>query len=154
MYTILDLIDKAIIIAKKRKIMYKKIASLDSQHVSTTMIANILSKNAEKTIVFYEKLKSEVADGQEAIDFVTYDKISFLTNEFKRRFESPNIYDVKNLLEFSLEFEKQVIALFIDIQGRLIHNSYDVEKNAYKTLHSIIQSKQKHINNLQMYIKK
>jgi len=154
MYTALDLIDKAIIIAQKRQTMYKKISSLDSQHFKTTMIANTLARDAEKTVVYYEKLKIEVADGQEEIDFATYDKISFLINKFKRRFESPNIYNVENLLTFSFNFEQQVIALFIDIQGRLIHDKYDVEKNAYKIFSSIIESKQKHINSLQIYIKK
>ncbi|MBF8982896.1 hypothetical protein IZY60_05050 [Lutibacter sp. B2] len=153
MYTTLDLINKTIIIARKRQDMYKKISSLDSQHFTTAMIANTLVIDAKKTLLYYEKLKMEVEDGQEEIDFATYDKISFLINEFKRRFVSPTIYDVENLLKFSLDFEKQVIALFIDIQGRLIHDKYDVEKNTYKILSSIIEAKQKHINNLEMYIK-
>ncbi|QZY55654.1 hypothetical protein [Crassaminicella profunda] len=153
-YTGMDLINKALIIAKKRYEMYKNISKVMEEDFKIAIVANILVRSVEKNIDYYEKLKLELENDDDEIDFHTYDKISFLFNKFSQRFENPVIKDIDEFLRFSLDFENQVVAFYIDIQGRLVKKAEDTEKKAYKILSSIIEEKQKHINNLQMFIKK
>lgn len=153
-YTAIDLIKKAIIIAKKRHEVYKKISKDMEKNFKVAVAANILVRSVEKNIDYYEKLKMELENDDEYIDFDIYDKISHLFNKFSQRFENPEIRDVEDFLEFSLSFERQVVAFYIDIQGRLVKRAEDTEKKAYKILSSIIEEKKNHIKNLRMYIKK
>ncbi|MCT4605478.1 MAG: hypothetical protein N4A64_05105 [Marinisporobacter sp.] len=153
-YTGIDLIKKAIIIAKKRCEVYKNISKAMEKNLKVRIVANILVRNVKKNIEHYEKLKIQLENDDETIDFDTYDKISSLFNKFSRRFENPDIRNMEDVLEFSLSFERQVVALYVDIQGRLVKNAEDTEKKAYKILSSIIEDKKNHIKNLQMYIKK
>ncbi|QXM06584.1 hypothetical protein [Crassaminicella indica] len=152
-YTVIDLINKAIVIAKKRYEMYKNIGEIMEQDFRVTLAANILVKSVAKNIAYYEKLKLELEKDDEVIDFATYDKISFLFNKFLQRFESPEIKNVKEFLEFSVDFEKKIVAFYIDIQGRLVKKQEDTDRKAYKILSAIIEEKQNHIKNLQMFIK-
>ncbi|TCO74773.1 hypothetical protein [Marinisporobacter balticus] len=153
-YNIIDLMNKIILVAKKRKEMYEKIRFSTSRTMKVSVVATILVKDVQKTIDYYEQLKIEIEKDEEEIDFFIYDKISFLINTFQRRFISPDIQDTEELLKFSLDFEKQVVALYIDIQGRIIQKEEDHKTKTYKILCEIIEKKQNHIKNLQKFIKK
>lgn len=153
-YNTIDLINKIIFVAKKRKEMYKNISLEGSKTFKVSLVANILTKDVEKTIEYYEQLKIEFENDIDEIDFFVYDKIAFLVNVFQRRFINPDVKDIESLLEFSMDFEKQIVALFIDMQGRLLQKEEDSEMKAYKILSDIIKRKQKHIRNIQKFIKK
>jgi len=153
-YNAIDLLDKTIYIAIKRKEIYESIAEENSSNTTLLLISKVLIKNVEKNIHYYEKLKMEIdEDILEEIGFADYDRIAFLINEFNTKLLVPNISDVKALMKFSLEFEKLLYALFIDIQGRLVHKEEDAESMTYKMLSNIITRKDEQIKSLEKAIK-
>lgn len=153
-YNVLDLLDKAINIAEKRKKIYNEEITNILKDSSLYMLMNVLIKNVDRTIEYLEKLKLETDNltGEE-IDFDIYDKISFLINEFNQKLFIPKNLNIKTLLESSLNIEKNVLALYIDIQGRLVKKKKDTETNAYKLLSKVILQKEKKIEDLQTFIK-
>ncbi|MCJ7688080.1 MAG: hypothetical protein MUO60_01945 [Clostridiaceae bacterium] len=58
----------------------------------------------------------------------------------------------KDFLNFSLGLEKEILALFLDIQGRLIKTSSDTTSTSYIILSNIINTKTKLIENLESHI--
>jgi len=51
-------------------------------------MSTVLIKQMDKTIEYYEKLKKVISGMEfEEIDFVIYDKMSFLIDEFNRKVE-------------------------------------------------------------------
>ena len=85
-YNVLDLLNKAINIAEKRKRTYNEAILNISKNSSLYILINVLIKNIDRTIEYYKKLKLETntVTGEE-IDFDIYDKISFLINEFNQK---------------------------------------------------------------------
>lgn len=149
-YNVLDLVDKAINIAEKKKTLYSNFNS--SNDINLKILANVLIKNCDKTIEYYKNFKIVYNNElDEEIDFSIYDRISFLVNEFKGKASIPNIANNKELFTFALNFQKQVLGLYLDIQGRLIKNEKDVQSAAYKVLSDIIEYKKKNIQNLEEY---
>lgn len=153
-YNVLDLLDKAINISKKKKGLYSSALVDVPKNSSLYIFLNILIKDMDKTIDYYKSLKLETNSltGEE-IDFVIYDKISFLINEFDQKIFIPEKLNTKTLLNVSLDIEKNVLALFIDIQGRLVKNKEDTKTNAYKILSKVILKKDKKVKDLQNFIK-
>lgn len=88
----------------------------------------------------------------DVIDFGIYDKISFLINQFNLRIYIADAKTPKDFLNFSLGLEKEILALFLDIQGRLIKTSSDTTSTAYIILSNIINTKTKLIENLESHI--
>jgi hypothetical protein len=155
-YNVLDLVDKALELAKKRKEIYIHIKNTNPKNRAMKVIANTLIKGIDKNINCYNNLKIQIKENEhelEEINLVVYDKILFLINQFKRRLVNPNITDVKGLLEFSLDLENQIYALFIDIQGRLVQKKEDTKTNAYKILSDIIVEKGEYIKGLEKFAK-
>lgn len=153
-YNVLDLLDKAINIAEKRKKLYNDALFKTSKNSSIYVLINVLLKNMDRTIEYYEKLKLEaVTVTGEEIDFVIYDKISFLVNEFNHKLFIPENLTTKILLESSLDIEKDILALYIDVQGRFVKNEGDTRTNIYKILSSLILQKQKKVTELEAFIK-
>lgn len=89
---------------------------------------------------------------QEIIDFDIYDKISFLINQFNLKMYKTDAKTPKDFLSFSLGLEKEILALFLDIQGRLVKTSSDTTSTAYLILSNIINTKTKLIENLESHI--
>jgi hypothetical protein len=153
-YTVIDLLDKAINIAKKRKKLYSTALIDTSKNSSLYILLNVLIKNVDKTVEYLENLKLEANNVIcEEIAFDVYDKISFLINEFNQKLFIPETLNIKTLLESSLDIEKNVLALYIDIQGRLVKRKEDTETNAYKILSKVILQKEKKIRDIGEFIK-
>ncbi|WP_099187700.1 hypothetical protein [Tepidibacter mesophilus] len=153
-YNTIDLIDKAIDMAEKRKGIYKHIANDNPQNKGISIVVNTLVRGLDKNIECYNRLKIYIEQNEEVseeIDFLIYDKILFLVNQFKKRLMNPKISDTKSLLKFSLNLEKEIYALFIDIQGRLIIKEEDVETNTYRFLSNIIKEKEEYLENLEAF---
>ncbi|SHK77046.1 hypothetical protein SAMN02745163_04431 [Clostridium cavendishii DSM 21758] len=152
-YDITDIIDKAINIANKRKKIYIKIAET-SNNDCVKVFSNVLVKNVDRNISYYETLKSQVTNNTiEEIGIDIYDKISFLINEFNNRHYTPEINNTKDFLKFSINFEKDIDALFIDIQGRLVKTSNDTDSITYNSLYEIIKAKENLIKSLEQLSK-
>ena len=149
-YNIIDIIDKGIVIANKRKSILEKVVKENTDMSSLDVVSKALIKGIDKNIQYYETLKKEAGDTEfEEIDFVTYDKISFLISEFTKKICVPEIKNVRDYLRFSLELERDVYSLLVDIQGRFVKSTSDIHTKTYKILSDIIDNKRKRIEILQ-----
>lgn len=149
-YNVADIIEKAVNIAVRRRAVYQKIGQDKGDILSIKILTKVLSKEVNKTIEYYETLLNLVNDRDfEEIDFSIYDKISFLINDFNNRINTENVRNARELLNFSLEMEKAVYSLFLDIQGRFVKTGDDVRTNTYRILTDIIENKAKHIEMLE-----
>jgi hypothetical protein len=149
-YNVVDLIDKAIDIAIRRKNILEDIGheKLDIQAIQ--IMSKVLSKEICKTIEYYETLKKELNNADiEEIDFVIYDKISFLINEFNKRIYASEINNVREYLKFSIDLLRDTNSLLVDIQGRLIKNIWDINTKTYKILSDLIRNIEGHIDTLE-----
>lgn len=116
---------------------------------------NIFIKNLNKSIQYYKNLKEEIKNlPLEEIDFVIYDKISFLIDTFNRKEIVTESMSAKDILECCLNFQKDTLALYIDIQGRLIKNENDVKAKTYKIIEDMIREKEKYVKDLEEFSNK
>ncbi|PRR82273.1 hypothetical protein [Clostridium vincentii] len=153
-YNVIDLINKAINISIRKQHIYENIKQQKGDIPYMEIVLTVLIKQIDKTIKYYEILKNEVANKDfEEIDLGVYDKISFLINEFNQKISEPQINNVRNFLEFSLNLEKDTYALFIDVQGRFVKNASDINTNTYIILTNIINKKADFITTLEENIK-
>lgn len=149
-YTAVDIIDKAIEISKRRIKAYERIEKENKDVPYVKIISKVIIKEAHKTIKYYEDSKRIVGNENfEEIDFNTYDKISFLINQFNQRNYSLEFTNAKDYFKNLLEFQRDVRTLYVDIQGRLVKNADDVHKRTYEVLSDIIDYKTEQIRKLQ-----
>jgi len=138
-YTAIDIIDKAINIENKRKIINKNIVAKNQVSPAIKLISKVLCTKIDEIIKYYEELKEEIKDTElEEIDVRTYDKMSFLMNEFNESVFAPKVTNVREYLECSLELANNKYSLFIDMQGRLFNNTSDTNTKTYEILSKII----------------
>lgn len=153
-YNVIDLIDKAIDIAIRKKHLYEIIGEQQCDIPSIKVMSKVLMKDIDRSIKYYETLKKEIGYTEfEEIDFDIYDKISFLINEFNSRLNILEVHDVREFLNFSLTLERDTYSLLINIQGRLIKDKNDVYTKTYIILSKSIENKARHIETLQKVIK-
>lgn len=153
-YNVMDVINKAINIAVREKAIYESIGQRKCDIPSIEIISKVLAKEIDKTIKYYEELKSEVSEAKfEEIDFYIYDKISFLIDEFNKKIYATEINNIKEYLKFSLALEKDGKSLLIDVQGRFVKNTSDMHTKTYKTLSAMIDNKENLITMLEKVIK-
>lgn len=153
-YNIKDILDKAILISSKRKAEYKAITDKKADEPSIKVMSLVLTRQEDKTIKYYEKLKGSLNDRDlEEIDFGVYDKMSFLINEFNNRTYESNINNVQDYLKFLIHMQKDVYSLLVDIQGRYVRDIKDTDTNTYKILSKIIKNKEEEIGALERTIK-
>jgi hypothetical protein len=152
-YNIIDVIEKAINIEKKGKIQIQREIAENEIIPAIKLISKILCNEIDETIRYYENLKEEVKNIEaEEIDIRTYDKISFLINEFNKRIYQINVVSVRNFLKSLLDLSKDKYSLFIDIQGRLVNNSGNAKTKTYDVLSKIIKKMQNQINDIEKTI--
>lgn len=152
-YNIIDIINKSINIAVRRKAEYEDIGKKCNKQ-SIKIMSVVLVKQLDKSIQYYEKLK-KVTSGMEfeEIDFVIYDKMSFLIDEFNRKVYKPEINNVRDYLKFFLDLEKDLYSLLVDVQGRFVKDTSDVSTKTYTILSHIINNEASHISTLEKMLK-
>jgi hypothetical protein len=153
-YNVVDVINKAINIAIRKKDIYESIGQRKCDIPSIEIMSRILAKEIDKTIKYYEELKNEVSEGKfEEIDFYIYDRMSFLIDEFNKKIYATEINNIKQYLKFSLSLEKDGKSLLIDVQGRFVKNTSDIHTKTYKILSDMIKNKDNLITTLENIIK-
>lgn len=153
-YNVVDLIDKAINIAIRKRAIYENIEQEKRNTPCIQIISKVLLKQTDKTIEYYKTLKKEVADKEfEEIDFGIYDKMSFLINEFNKKIYIIEVSNVRDYLKFSLDLERDIHSLFIDIQGRFVKNSSDIHTKTYEILGDMINTKAEYIKTIEQTLK-
>lgn len=151
-YSIIDIIDKSIAITCKRRELYAEISVQNDLPPSVKILSKVLVNNVDKRLLYYGKLKNDVNDEVvEKIDFAIYDKISFLISQFNLRVYSTIATTPKEFLSFSLHLEKEILALFLDIQGRLVSKANDTSSKTYLILSDMIKTKAKLIVDLESH---
>lgn len=152
-YDIRDVIDKALNVASKRKELYTSLMDINPD-IRVRFVINTLLIQVDKDINSFHGIRHSITDEfAEEIDFDIYDKISSLVYQFNRTLIKPNIRNSDELLEFALDVEEKLYALFVDIQGRLVKDGSLVESQAYLMLTEIIKVKEKNIKNIRYFIK-
>ncbi|MDP4089111.1 MAG: hypothetical protein Q8930_07555 [Bacillota bacterium] len=154
-YNVIDLLNKAIAIASKKKLIYEDIGRKCLDIPAVKVMSKVLAKDVDKNINYYKELVGETENNEfDEIDFSVYDRMSFLINEFARKVYVPEINGVRELLKFSLELERDSHSLLIDLQGRFVRNEQDIYTKTYMVLADIIKDKEKHISMLEKMLKK
>ena len=153
-YNVTDVINKAIKIAIRKKDIYESVGQNKCDITSIKIMSKVLTKEIDRTIKYYEELKNEVSEEKiEEIDFYIYDKMSFLIDEFNKKIYLTEINNNKEYLKFSLDLEKNGRALLIDVQGRFVKRTSDVDTKTYKILSEMITNKDKLISTLEKFLK-
>ena len=150
-YNVADIINKAIKIAIKKRTIYENIGQEKCDIPSIKIISTVLIKQINKTIEYYESLVKEIDNMEfEEIDFSIYDKMSSLINNYNKRIDVAEITNVREYLKFSLDLEKSIYSLQMDIQGRFVKNESDIHTKTYQIdgdglqgfIHDVIQCNQ------------
>lgn len=155
-YNVIDIINKCIYIENHRRDRLISMNNKENISMKLKIIIKVFLKDIDRIINYYNQLKKNVkVEELQEIDFRTYDKISFLINEYIMTIDSINInvYSVKEYLKISLELAKDKYSLFIDLQGRLYNNTKDNHYKTYEILSEIIKYTQSHINMIEKTIK-
>lgn len=152
-YNIIDIINKTINIENRRKFKIKSVIAKNQVIPSVKLISKILCDEIDETIRYYEKLKEEIKNTEiDEIDVRTYDKMSFLINEFNNRENVIEVTNVRSYLKSSLNLAKNEYSLFIDIQGRLVNNTSNTDTKTYEILSKIITNIMNQIRDIEKTI--
>lgn len=146
-YNVIDIINKCIYIENDKRKMFEVFLDDDNVSMKLKVLIKVLVKDMDRIINYYNQLKEEILESElEEIDFRTYDKISFLMNEYNIRMHSINLNNVsaREYLKIFLELARDKQSLFIDLQGRFYNNAKDSQSNTYKILSRIIEYTKHH----------
>ena len=113
------------------------------------MLGKVFDKESRKMIDFYKTKELELNNSKlEEIDFRTYDKISFLFNEFFSIMFIPVVEKPKEYMNYALQLSSNQLALFLDIQGRLVNNSNRADGITYNVLSDIIVKLEQRVDSI------
>lgn len=148
-YNVNDIIEKTVKIEEKRILMINDLINENNNLPTINLLGKVFEKECRKMINYYREIQSEINDTElEEIDFRTYDKISFLINEFCNKMYMPMVETPKEYLSNALRMAGDELALFIDIQGRLVNNLNNVNGITYNILSRIISKLKTHVENI------
>ena len=129
--------------------MYER-ATDDEGDIRNRMVLGVFIKSTEKEIRHCDEMLSSISDQMAGgIDFDVYDKISFLVNQFSRTLVMPKTHDRRQLVAYALNQEKAVLALLLDIQGRMMMQERMTESVAYYVLSELIEIKKAFIDKME-----
>jgi hypothetical protein len=156
-YNVIDLIDKVKKIANRKRTIYESLGQKKCDIYDITSIeimSRVIAKEMENTVKYYEELKNEVSENKiEEIDFFTYNKMSFLIDEYNKNIFVTDINNIKEYLKLSLDLEKDGKSVLIDVQGRFVQKTSDTQTKTYKVLSYMIINKENLISRLEKSIK-
>ena len=154
-YNIVDLLGKLKTLEENAFHMYSSMASAEGcPDIRLCTAAKVLAKEEERHTRFYRRLIEQAEQQPETeIDFSIYDKASSLVEGFRKMIVKPQVTSVQELIQFAVEFEKDNVALLIDIRGRMVKREEDHIDFNYLTLTELILEEQKHVDMLKGFIK-
>ena len=117
-YTAIDLLDKIIYTGGKNKNMYDDSLEKLQKNTPNYLVIKVISRNLGISIEYYRKLKEETYNiDLEEIDFIIYDKISFLINEFTYKILL-DTRDIKSSIRVIFKFSKGCVSTFYKYSRR------------------------------------
>lgn len=149
-YNVIDILNKTIKIEEKNSRLLEEAINYEARKaVNLYIIKKVLKEFNNKRINKYNELIKEISEKElEEIDFMSYDKISFLFNEFMSKNTVRTVNTPKQYLLFALDIAKEKYSLFIDIQGRLMNNAKNSESDTYKVLSEILKGIKEQIDSI------
>ena len=148
-YTIIDIVDKTINIEEKRIAVINEMINENKSLPTINILGKVFQKESIKMIDYYKNIKSQLVNSEvEEIYFRTYYNISFLINEFCNKIFVPKAKTPKEYLRYNLTTISDELALFIDIQGRLVNNAHKTSGVTYNILSGIILRMKERIENI------
>lgn len=153
-YTVIDVIDKFILIEKSGYEMFMKMAADEGADERIKTLARVFANEEKRHAEVYEKLKSEIAGENDIeIDFLVYDKVTKFMYEFINSHKPVTGTDIRGMLEFCLEFEKENLALVMSVQGIFVDEKKGTDTKIYNVLTGITTEEEKHIKNIELFLK-
>lgn len=153
-YTILDIMNKLLDIEKNGRDFYLKLADQYANQAKLAAAARVLSKEEERHIrVYSDLLNTQLPLEETMISFEVYDRAVKLLHDFRRINKGPEAQDVQDLINWALAFEKENLALVLSIRGLLVRSTEDAESYPYQILSEVIREEEKHISNLEQFIR-
>lgn len=146
-YNVIDLIDRCIQIENIKLKYLEKLIEKKKNEPTVQIMCKIFLKDSINSRSFYNDIKENLDISKvDEIHIMTYDKISFLFNEFIKKIYVPDLNSPRKYLLFALDLAKDKHSLFLDIQGRLYNDSKDDSTVTYKILTKIIQKSEDQVN--------
>lgn len=155
-YTIKDVLDKLIDIEKEMSKLYSNISNIDNKNYdSFKILCKVMAREEGRHVAYFDQMNNGITDEDNVeIDIFTYDKISQAIAQFKSKIDMPNLKNIKELIGFIVNFEKENAALLINLRGKLVKKANDTEKDSYKILTILIEEENKHVKSLLPYCNK
>ena len=148
-YNIIDIVEKAIKIEEKRIFLINELINENKNLPTINLLGKVFEKESRKMIDYYKTIELELNNSKlEEIDFRTYDKISFLINEFFSIMFIPVVEKPKEYMNYALQLSSNQLALFLDIQGRLVNNSNRADGITYNVLSDIIVKLEQRVDSI------
>lgn len=148
-YNVIDIINKAIKIEEQKVFIINKLIKEKQNSPNIILLSKVFEKESQKSINYYKEIKHEINNDElEEIEFRTYDKISFLINEFSSKMFIPDVRTPKEYLQLALRIASDELALFIDIKGRFVNNSNRNYGITYDILSKIISRLEYQVNDI------
>jgi len=154
-YNVADLLKKFIAMKKGAYNLYMGIASNGRVDEKCKTAARVLAREENRYMKLYEDMKNNIINSAKNHDISIdiYDKSAKLFMEFSKRHSSININSVRELLQYAMDYEKDSLAIILSVQGLLVGEYNYVETEGYKILSEIIKEQEKHIKNIETFIK-
>ncbi|HHV98350.1 MAG TPA: hypothetical protein GXX36_02050 [Clostridiaceae bacterium] len=154
-YNVADLLEKFIAMKKAAYNLYMGVVSNGRVDEKSKTAARVLAREENRYMKLYEDMKNNIINSgkNHDISIDIYDKSAKLFMEFSKRHGSFNINSVKELLQYARDYEKDSLAITLSVQGLLVGEYNYIETEGYKMLSEIIKEQEKHIKNIETFIR-
>lgn len=144
MYSVIDILKKAITQSNHRKDIMNRHWETAS-NIRTKIIISIIIKGIDRDIDFYQEVINDIDKSEvETITIDIYDKIASLMNQFTTNLRVLEEIDLDgDIIAQCMELNSSLLALFINIQGRLAESGAETFQKSYDVLSRIIEDKRR-----------
>ncbi len=150
-YTLVDLLDKLIFIEEKGYEMFMEIAEAHPDQEKIKTLVKVFANEEKRHAATYEILKNKLKENTlHELDIALYDKaVKFIYDFFKLE-RTPRIENIRDVLEYCLDFEKENLALVTIVHGTLFKEG---DKESQEIFSSILEEEKKHVQNIKAFLK-
>lgn len=153
-YSVIDILEKVIKLESNIQNNLNEAIDLTCKNGSMlNVLSKVLKTESNKRIKIFNSILDENRNKElEEIDFMSYDKISFLFNEYKQKLILRKVDNSKDYLLYAQDLALEKYSLLVDIQGRLMNNTHDKFSNTYMVLTKLIKNTESQVETLKKVI--
>lgn len=161
-YNMGDLLEKFMDMKKKSYDLFMGIASDEGINERFRIVARVIAKEEKRHQLYFEEMRNNLIKSGKNLDVSVdiYDKAAKLFMDFSKRLMEfskrrcgVDINSVNELLEYARDFEKVGMAIILSIQGLFVIESNYNETEGYRVLSEIAKEQEKHIKNIEAFIR-